>query len=47
MHVHIGFIEFLTFGLYLVIWKMILHFIQVESRRSGSRTVAGVTGLLA
>lgn len=47
MHLHIGLVEFLIFGLYLIIWKGILHFLNIEARRSGSTTVAGVTGLLA
>lgn len=47
IHVHIGALEFAVFVLYYVILKLIVHFVQIESRRSGSRTLAGVTGLLA
>jgi hypothetical protein len=47
MHVHIGFMEFIVFAMYYVILKLIVHFIQIESRRGGSSTLAGVTGLLA
>lgn len=47
MHVHIGALEFLIFALYYVILKMIIHFINLEARRSGSKTLAGVSGLLA
>ena len=47
MHLHIGFMDFLVFGLYLIIWKAVLHFVQVESRRGGSTVTAGVSGLLA
>ena len=47
MHVHIGFMEFIVFAMYYVILKLIMHFINIETRRSGSSTVAGVTGLLA
>jgi hypothetical protein len=47
VHVHIGALEFLVFALYYVILKLLIHFINVESRRSGSRTLSGVSGLLA
>jgi hypothetical protein len=47
VHVHIGFLEFFTFGLYLIIWKAALHVINVNARRNGSTTLAGVSGLLA
>jgi hypothetical protein len=47
MHVHIGFLEFLIFGMYLLIWKLVLHFVNVESRRNGWHVPAGVSGLLA
>jgi hypothetical protein len=47
MHVHIGALEFLVFALYYVILKLIIHFINIESRRSGSHVLSGVSGLLA
>ena len=47
MHLHIGFVEFLIFALYYVILKFVIHFINVETRRSGSKVCAGVSGLLA
>lgn len=47
MHLHIGFVEFFIFGLYLILWKFFLHFINIEARRSQMTTVAGVSGLLA
>ena len=47
MHVHIGFLEFLIFTMYWVILKLIIHFINIEARRSGSKVLSGVSGLLA
>lgn len=47
MHVHVGFLEFITFCLYYVILKAALQVLNVESRRSGSTTLAGVSGLFA
>jgi hypothetical protein len=47
MHIHIGFLEFVTFALYYVILKAFIQFINIETRRSGSTVLAGVTGLLA
>lgn len=47
MHLHIGVLEFLIFGMYLVIWKAFFHYLNVTARDSGSTTLAGVTGLLA
>jgi hypothetical protein len=40
-------LEFLCFGLFYVIWKAVFHLINIESRRAGMTTVAGVSGLLA
>lgn len=40
-------IEFLTFAAFYVILKALVHFINVEARRNGYKTVAGVSGLLA
>ena len=47
MHVHIGFLEFVVFALYYVILKAVLQLLNIEARRSGSKTLAGVTGLFA
>jgi len=47
MHVHIGALEFLVFAMYYVILKLAVHFINIESRRSGSKILSGVSGLLA
>jgi hypothetical protein len=47
MHVHIGFVEFLVFALYYLILKAVLQVINIEARRSGSTTLAGVSGLFA
>lgn len=47
MHVHIGFLEFVTFTCYYVILKAALQLINIESRRTGSSVLAGVSGLLA
>lgn len=47
MHVHIGFLELVTFALYYVILKAALLFANIEARRNGWTTLAGVTGYLA
>jgi hypothetical protein len=47
MHVHIGAVEFMVFALYYLILKAVLQFLNIEARRSGSTTLAGVTGLFA
>lgn len=47
MHLHIGFVEFMIFGLYLILWKFILHLINTKARGSDMTTVAGISGLLA
>lgn len=44
---HIGFEGFLVFLLYFVIAKALFHFVNVEARRNGWSTPAGVSGLLA
>lgn len=44
---HIGLAEFLIFGLYFILWKFLIHFINVQARQAGSHTLAGVSGLLA
>lgn len=47
MHFHIGFLEFLVFAAYYFILKAILLVINLETRRNGLKTPAGVSGLLA
>lgn len=47
MHLHIGFLEFLVFALYYVLLKLIMHVINVETRRNGYQIPAGVSGLLS
>lgn len=47
MHFHIGFMEFMVFALYYFILKAILLVINIETRRSGMKVPAGVSGLLA
>lgn len=44
---HIGFIEFLTFALYYIILKAILQLANIEARRNGMTTAAGVSGLFS
>lgn len=43
----IGLVEFFVFCLYYIILKAILQLINVEARRTGSQTLAGVSGLFA
>jgi hypothetical protein len=40
-------IEFLTFCAFYIILQALLQFINIESRRSGSATLAAVSGLFA
>jgi hypothetical protein len=47
MHFDIGFAGFIAFAAYYVILKALLQFINVETRRSGNKTWAAVSGLLA
>jgi hypothetical protein len=47
MHLHIGLMEFIVFALYYVVLKALLQLINIEARRSGSKTLAGVSGLFA
>ena len=44
---HIGLAEFAVFALYYIILKALLQLINVEARRNGYCTPAGVSGLLA
>lgn len=46
-HFHIGFFEFLLFGLYLFLWKALILFINIEARRNKWHVPAGVAGLLS
>jgi hypothetical protein len=39
--------DFITWVAFYVIFKAMMHFINVETRRNGWTTTAGVTGLLA
>lgn len=47
MHLHIGFLEFLTFVAYYIIMKAAWQFFNVEARRNGWHVPAGVSGLFA
>lgn len=47
MHLHIGLAEFLVFALYYLVLKALIQFINIEARRNGLTTVAGVSGLFA
>lgn len=47
MHLHIGLAEFLVFLLYYIVAKAFLQFLNIEARRSGLETLAGITGLYA
>lgn len=40
-------IEFLTFCCFYIILKGLLQLANIEARRTGSKTLAGVTGLFA
>lgn len=40
-------IEFLTFAAFYLILKAIIQLINIEARRTGSTTLAGVSGLFA
>lgn len=44
---HSVLIEFLTFCAFYIILKAILQLLNIESRRSGSSTLAAVSGLFA
>lgn len=47
MHFHIGFFEFMIFGLMLIAWKAIFQFINLETRRNKWHVPAAVSGLLS
>ncbi len=40
-------IEFLTWVAFYIIFKMVMHFVNIEARRNQWTTAAGVAGLLA
>lgn len=40
-------LEFLTWVAFYVIFKAFMHLLNLESRRTQSKTLAGVSGLLA
>lgn len=40
-------VEFLTWVAFYVIFKALMHFINIEARRNQWSTTAGVAGLLA
>jgi hypothetical protein len=44
---HVGFLEFLIFCLYYIILKGVLQLLNIETRRSGNTTLAGVSGLFS
>jgi hypothetical protein len=39
--------EFVTWVAFYVIFKALMHFVNIETRRNGWTTPAGVAGLLA
>ena len=40
-------LEFVTWVAFYVVFKAIMHFVNIEARRNGWSTSAGVSGLLA
>jgi hypothetical protein len=47
LYFHSVFLEFVKFTAFYIILKALIQFINVESRRSGSTLLAGVSGLFA
>ena len=47
MHFHIGFLEFLVWALYYVIFKAFVMLLNLETRRNGWHVPAAVSGLLS
>jgi hypothetical protein len=47
VHLHIGLMEFIVFALYYIVLKAAIQLLNIEARRSGSKTLAGVSGLFA
>ncbi|HEV2317334.1 MAG TPA: hypothetical protein VGV89_07155 [Thermoplasmata archaeon] len=46
-HFHIGFFEFLLFGAYLVLWKAVFLWLNLEARRNNWHVPAAVSGLIS
>lgn len=44
---HSVLVEFLTFVLFYVILKALIQLINIEARRTGLTTLAGLSGILA
>ena len=40
-------LDFTVWVAFYVVFKALVHFLNIETRRTGSSTLAGVTGLLA
>lgn len=40
-------LEFLTWVAFYIVFKALMHFVNLEARRNGWSTSAGVAGLLA
>jgi hypothetical protein len=40
-------LDFLTWCCFYVVFKALMHFVNIETRRNGWTTPAGVAGLLA
>lgn len=47
MFINSVFLEFAKFALFYIILKALLQLINIEARRSGSKVLAGVSGLFA
>lgn len=47
MHVHIGFLEFVTFALYYILFKIVILVFNLETRRNHIHVPAAVSGLLS
>lgn len=47
MHAHVGFLEFVIFGLYLILWKIMFLVLNLETRRNKIHVPAAVSGLLS
>lgn len=43
----VDFIGFVVFAMYYIVLKALIQLINIEARRSGSKTLAGVSGLFA
>jgi len=46
-HFHIGFFEFLVWAAYYAIFKAVVLFVNIETRRNGWHVPAGVSGLFS